>query len=70
MFIPKDDNIGIHPVIHIANLKKYEPTQERFLNRISFQIPAPLKDSEMETVYKVDDIMSVKTDRKKRYFLI
>ena len=70
LFIPKDDNIKVHPVIHIANLKKYEPTQEKFLNRTSFEVPAPLKDSEKETVYKVDDILSVKTERKKKYFLI
>ena len=70
LFIPKEDNIGVHPVIHIANLKKYIPTQERFLNRENFVVPQPLKDSEDVTVYLVEDILSLKWERKKRYFLI
>ena len=68
LFIPKEDNIGVHPVIHIANLKKYIPTQERFLNRENYVVPQPLKDSEDVTVY--EDILSLKWERKKRYFLI
>ena len=54
LFIPKEDNIGVHPVVHIANLKKkYITTPEQFLNRTIYEVPAPLKDSEQETVYKV-----------------
>ena len=63
LFIPKEDNIGVHPVIHIANLKRYIPTQERFLNRENYVVPQPLKDSEDVTVYLVEDILSLKWEK-------
>ena len=70
LFIPKGDNINVHPVVHIANLKKFVPTQEKFLNRKTYEVPLPIKDSENVTVYLVDDILSLKWERKKRSFLI
>ena len=70
IFIPSGDNIKVHPVIHIANLKKYTENPERFLDRRDYTVPQPLKDTEQETVYMVDEILNVKTERKKRWFLI
>ena len=70
IFIPKDDKIKIHPVVHIANLKKYVENPEKFLDREGWSIPQPVKDSQNETVYLVDDILAVKTVRGKREFLI
>jgi len=70
IFIPKDDKIRIHPVVHIANLKKYVENPEKFLDREGWSIPQPVKDSQNETVYLVDDILAVKTVRGKREFLI
>ena len=57
--------------MHIANLKKFVPTQEKFLNRKTYEAPLPIKDSEnVTTVYLVDDILSLKWERNKRSFLI
>jgi len=70
IFIPKEDKIKIHPVIHIANLKKYVENPERFIERNDYTVPEPLKDSENETVFMVDEILDVKLERKKRLFLI
>ena len=43
LFIPKEDNIGVHPVVHIANLKKYITTPEQFLNRTIYEVTRPTK---------------------------
>ena len=70
IFIPEGDNIKVHPVIHIANLRAYVETPDRFLGRKEYEVPEPRKDSEQETVYLVDDILDVRTIRGKRMFLI
>ena len=51
IFIPKEESIKVHPVIHIANLKQYNENPERFLERENFDVPAPIKDSEQEWRY-------------------
>ena len=33
LFFPKGDNLKTHPVVHIANLKKFVENPERFLDR-------------------------------------
>ena len=70
IFIPKGDNIKIHPVIHASNLKLYSTNPEKFLNRDVYTVPEPILDSQNETVYMVDDIISMKVVRGKREFLI
>ena len=69
LFIPAGDKIKIHPVIHIANLKKYVDLPERFLNQESMSVPIPLKDSQNESVFLVDDILDVKklTETKENF---
>jgi len=57
-------------VVHIANLKKFVENPERFLDREDLSVPAPLVDSQGETVYEVDDIVNMKMVRNKRLFLI
>ena len=34
LFFPKGDNLKTHPVVHIANLKKFVENPERFLERV------------------------------------
>ena len=70
LFLPAGDNLKTHPVIHIANLKKYEVNPERFMDRKNLSVPDPLKDSQGETVYMVEDIINMKKLGKKRLFLI
>jgi hypothetical protein len=70
LFIPAGDKIKIHPVIHIANLKKYVDLPERFINQDSMTVPLPIKDSQNESVFLVDDILDVRNVRNKREFLI
>ena len=70
IFIPKEEKIKIHPVMHIANLKKYVENPDKFLDRFEYKVPEPLQDSEHETVFMVDDILDVKMEKKKRLFLI
>ena len=70
LFFPEGDNLKTHPVIHIANLKKYEVNPERFMDRKNLSVPDPLKDSQGETVYMVEDIINMKKLGKKRLFLI
>ena len=70
LFIPKGDNIKIHPVIHASNLKKFEENPIRFLDREEYSVPEPITDSQKETVYLVDDILNMKIVRGKREFLI
>jgi len=70
LFIPAGDKIKIHPVIHIANLKKYVELPERFLDQESMVVPLPVKDSQNESVFLVDDILDVRKLRNKREFLI
>ena len=65
IFIPKQENIKIHPVIHIANLKLFNENPERFIQRENFEIPTPIKDSEHESVYLVDDILDMRTYTEK-----
>ena len=66
LFFPKEDNLKTHPVVHIANLKKFEVNPERFLDRQDLSVPEPLIDSQGESVFLVDDILSMKTLRGKR----
>ena len=56
--------------MHIANLRTFIATPERFLGRIRDIIPDPVKDSQGETVYMVDDIINMKVEKKKRFFLV
>ena len=70
LFIPKEDNIKVHPVIHIANLKQFNENPERFQQREDFIVPQPIKDSEQESVYLVDDILDMRLFKKKKQFLI
>ena len=72
LFIPKSEGIRIHPVIHIANLKRFEENvnPERFLHREKFDVPLPILDSQDESVFLVEDILNMKTMRRKREFLI
>ena len=53
-----------------CKIEKIKPTQEKFLNRKTYEVPQPIKDSEDVTIYLVDDILSLKWERKKRFFLI
>ena len=70
LFIPKNEKIKIHPVIHIANLKKFVDNPERFLDRENLCVPEPILDSQEEMVFLVEEILSMKEVRKKREFLI
>ena len=70
LFFPEGDKLKTHPVVHIANLKKFEVNPERFLDRQDLSVPKPLIDSQGESVFLVDDILSMKTFRRKRKFLI
>ena len=70
LFLPAGDNLKIHPVVHIANLKKFVVNPEKFLERKELSVPEPMKDSQGETVYAVDEILNVKIERKKRFFLV
>jgi len=70
LFFPKGDNLKTHPVVHIANLKKFVENPERFLERVDLSVPAPLVDSQGETVYEVDDIVNMKMVKSRRLFLI
>jgi transposase InsO family protein len=70
LFIPKEDNIKVHPVIHIANLKQFNENPERFQQREDFIVPQPIKDSEQESVYLVDDILDMRLFKRKKQFLI
>jgi len=72
LFIPDSEKILVHiPVVHVSNLKLFNDTPERFLNReIKEDPPAPILDEEGGTEFLVDEILAWRMYRNKRQFLI